>query len=202
MPGDIVHRRYQCQIADYQIQQLENACCIPRDGVAIPPLPDVTLARGVNFLSLIFETTPTTIILLALVSSYYVLIQVPTMMQLGVTFLTFGLVSWVSGQNVGADGITTVLTATCTATGTQTYAFVDTAGSTYQYMCGGGSGGTAITTIPSASVTGGWQACFTFCDAASGCSGFSYVSQKTVDIIWQLTEIVPVVARCSTDLAD
>ncbi|KAG9940681.1 hypothetical protein KCU85_g9896, partial [Aureobasidium melanogenum] len=96
------------------------------------------------------------------------------MMQLGVTFLTFGLVSWVSGQNVGADGITTVLTATCTATGTQTYAFVDTAGSTYQYMCGGGSGGTAITTIPSASVTGGWQACFTFCDAASGCSGFSY----------------------------
>ncbi|KAH0336226.1 hypothetical protein KCU81_g8683, partial [Aureobasidium melanogenum] len=109
-------------------------------------------------------------------------------MKLGAVSLAFGLATLVRGQNVGADGITTVLTATCTATGTQTYAFVDTAGSTYQYMCGGGSGGTAITTIPSASVTGGWQACFSFCDAASGCSGFSYVSRKTMDILWRLTE--------------
>ncbi|KAH0391532.1 hypothetical protein KCU89_g14419, partial [Aureobasidium melanogenum] len=72
-------------------------------------------------------------------------------MKLGATFLALGLVSLVRGQSVGADGITTVSVATCTTTGTQTYAFIDTASSTYQYMCGGGSGGTAYSTVPSAS---------------------------------------------------
>ncbi|KAG9995340.1 hypothetical protein KCU78_g17988, partial [Aureobasidium melanogenum] len=72
-------------------------------------------------------------------------------MKLGVTFLALGLVSLVRGQSVGADGITTVTAATCTTTGTQTYAFVDAASSTYQYMCGGGSGGTAYSTVSSAS---------------------------------------------------
>jgi hypothetical protein len=97
-------------------------------------------------------------------------------MKLGATFLALGLVSLVRGQNVGADGITTVTVATCTTTGTQTYAFVDAASSTYQYMCGGGSGGTAYSTVPSASVSA-WQACFGICDSSSGCAGFSYVSQ-------------------------
>ncbi|KAG9999619.1 hypothetical protein KCU78_g15806, partial [Aureobasidium melanogenum] len=95
------------------------------------------------------------------------------MTKLGVTLLALGLVSLARGQSVGADGITTVITANCTTTGTQTYAFVDAASSTYQYMCGGGSGGSTLTVIPSASIAG-WQGCFTYCDITSGCAGFSY----------------------------
>ncbi|KAH0369777.1 hypothetical protein KCU65_g3197, partial [Aureobasidium melanogenum] len=94
-------------------------------------------------------------------------------MKLGATFLAFGLVSLVRGQNVGADGITTVPTPTCSTTGTNTYAYIDAANSIYQYMCGGGSGGSTLTVVPSASV-GSFQACFNYCDTISGCTGFTY----------------------------
>lgn len=124
------------------------------------------------------------------------------MIQLRAAFLAFGLATFVRGQqNVGTDGITTVATATCTTTGTQTYAFADAANSIYQYMCGGGSGGSTLTVIPSASVTA-WQACFNFCDNNTACSGFTFVSQKLMDLPWHRTGFVSLVAAGASNFAD
>lgn len=96
-------------------------------------------------------------------------------------FLAIGFVASIRGQSVGPDNITTMATATCTTTGTQTYAFIDAASTVYQYMCGGGAGGAVLTNIPSASGIRSWQDCFDWCDnttvGANGCSGFLYVSR-------------------------
>lgn len=107
-------------------------------------------------------------------------------MKLAAFFLAFVLSTLAQGQQtppyVGADGITTVATATCTTTGTQIYAFTDAGNMAYQYMCGGGSGGGSYGSIPSASGVRSWTDCFNFCDSyvdangASLCSGFTYVS--------------------------
>ena len=105
-------------------------------------------------------------------------------MQLGAGFLAFGLASLLvnpitltNAQSVGPDGYTTVATATCTATGLNIYAYTDSLSIAYNYMCGGGSGGTAYTTVTAASVNR-WQDCYTFCDNSVGCTGFSYVSSS------------------------
>ncbi|KAI5265639.1 hypothetical protein E4T47_08484 [Aureobasidium subglaciale] len=87
--------------------------------------------------------------------------------------LAVGLFAFVRGQVVGNDNITTVSTATCLSTGTQTYAYVDPSGIAYRYQCGAGSGGTQTSAVPSASVSS-WQACFAFCDNLAGCNGFTY----------------------------
>ncbi|KAI5194218.1 hypothetical protein E4T38_09651 [Aureobasidium subglaciale] len=87
--------------------------------------------------------------------------------------LAVGLFAFVRGQVVGNDNITTVSTATCSSTGTQTYAYVDPSGIQYRYQCGAGSGGTQTSAVPSASVSS-WQACFAFCDNLAGCNGFTY----------------------------
>ncbi|KAI5207740.1 hypothetical protein E4T39_01817 [Aureobasidium subglaciale] len=87
--------------------------------------------------------------------------------------LAIGLFAFVRGQVVGTDGITTVATATCLSTGTQTYAYLDPSGIQYRYQCGAGSGGTSTAVIPSASVSS-WQACFAYCDNFAGCNGFTY----------------------------
>lgn len=100
-------------------------------------------------------------------------------MKLEALFLAFGLVSLVRGQ-VGPGGYTTVANVTCTTTGTQIYAVTDSAGVLYDYTCGGGSGGTALTTISTTSVNH-WQDCFTYCDNFVGTvsyTGFSYVSSQ------------------------
>lgn len=78
---------------------------------------------------------------------------------------------------VGTDGITTVpYPPSCTATGQNTYAVTDTAGSSYVFMCGAIPGGLG-TTITS----GGnpdWRACFSLCDNYAGpsapCNAFAY----------------------------
>ncbi|KAI4771570.1 hypothetical protein E4T52_13420 [Aureobasidium sp. EXF-3400] len=96
-------------------------------------------------------------------------------MKLEAVFLAFGLVTLVRGQ-VGPDGYTTVTTATCTTTGVNIYAYTDTSAIPYNYMCGGGSGGTALTTVASASVSR-WQDCFSYCDTyigTVGCTGFTF----------------------------
>ena len=100
-------------------------------------------------------------------------------MQLWSILLAIGLAVLVDGQSVGSDGITTVPTATCTTTGTQTYAVTDSQGVLYNYMCGAGSGGNTLTTIPTASVAS-WQSCFGYCNnytGSSNCSGFTYYNQ-------------------------
>jgi hypothetical protein len=100
-------------------------------------------------------------------------------MKLEAVFLAFGLVTLVRGQ-VGPDGYTTVTTATCTTTGVNIYAYTDTSAIPYNYMCGGGSGGTALTTVASASVSR-WQDCFSYCDTyigTVGCTGFTFVSSS------------------------
>jgi hypothetical protein len=103
-------------------------------------------------------------------------------MKLEAVFLAFGLVTLVRGQQtppyVGPDGYTTVATATCTATGPNIYAFTDSSAIPYDYMCGGGSGGSTLTVIPTASVKS-WQDCFSYCDTyigTVGCTGFTFVS--------------------------
>jgi len=112
-------------------------------------------------------------------------------MQLGAVFLAFGLATLiaspatlVNAQSVGADGYTTVATATCTTTGTNIYAYVDTSAVSYNYMCGGGSGGSTLSAVASASVKG-WQDCYTYCDnyiasvGTTNCTGFTFVSSST-----------------------
>ncbi|THX90169.1 hypothetical protein D6D05_00727 [Aureobasidium pullulans] len=100
------------------------------------------------------------------------------MMKTQLAFLAIGFIASIRGQSVGPDNITTMATATCTTTGTQTYAFIDAASTVYQYMCGGGAGGAVLTNIPSASGIRSWQDCFDWCDnttvGANGCSGFLY----------------------------
>ena len=133
-------------------------------------------------------------------------------MQLGAVFLAFGLVALVEGQQtapyVGPDGITTVATATCTATGTQIYAYTDAGNVAYEYMCGGGSGGGSYGSIPSASGVRSWTDCFNFCDTyvdangGSNCTGFTYVSHATSRDIVSIEQTISMRTSCLDSKAE
>ena len=159
-------------------------CCIPC--CAVSPLPDLRVLpwQGMSTVHCSYSKQPR-----QYSSSWH---SIPSSrsfdrvltMQLGAAFLAFGLAGLLVGpitlsnaQSVGPDGYTTVTAATCTATGVNIYAYTDASSIGYNYMCGGGSGGTAYTTITSASVSR-WQDCYAFCDNSIGCTGFSYVSSS------------------------
>ncbi|CAD0112777.1 unnamed protein product, partial [Aureobasidium uvarum] len=92
-------------------------------------------------------------------------------MKLRAAFLAFSLASLGRGQqSVGADGVTTVSSANCTATGTQTYAYTDPSGIAYRYICGASANGNAVTQIS----VSNWTGCFAACDSYVNCTGFTY----------------------------
>ncbi|CAD0091399.1 unnamed protein product, partial [Aureobasidium mustum] len=95
--------------------------------------------------------------------------------EAGYSLLAFALTTLVKGQSsVGPDGITTVATATCTPPmdgATATYAFVDSTGIAYRYVCGASTNGGAVTQLQAAN---SWVQCFNLCDSYTGCTSFTY----------------------------
>jgi len=77
-----------------------------------------------------------------------------------------------STGSVGADGVTTTtFPPACTTINMNIYAVIDSLGKPYHYMCGGGSGGSTVSTVTNVA---NFTACFQACDDYAGCTGWTY----------------------------
>lgn len=173
-----------------------------RQSCAVSPLPNLRVLpwQGVSILYCSFSKQPRQYPSSWQSTSPFKIFNFVSTMQLGAAFLAFGLASLLvnpitlTHAQVGPDGYTTVATATCTATGLNIYAYTDASSVGYNYMCGGGSGGTAFSTVASASVSR-WQDCYAYCDnyvgTTSNCTGFSYVSSASPSRLLPLDNFLP-----------